>query len=133
MRFRLIHPEKDPHDVCLLARVLGVSRQGYYAWATRGLSIRARQDAELTEKIRRHHQVSDEIYGAPRIQADLREPAGIGVGRKRAARLMRAAGRRRSTAGRGQSRVPSARRQRTRRPSCGRARAERTGRAGSPP
>ncbi|ACZ87639.1 IS3 family transposase [Streptosporangium roseum] len=92
MRFRLIHPEKDHHDVCLLARVLGVSRQGYYAWATRGPSIRARQDAELTEKIRRHHQVPDEIFGAPRIQADLREPAGIGVGRKRVARLMRAAG-----------------------------------------
>ncbi|MDF2705427.1 IS3 family transposase [Nonomuraea muscovyensis] len=76
MRFRLIHAEKDHHEVSLLARVLGVSRQGYYAWAARlrrGPSARARRDTELTQKIRRHHQASDEIYGAPRIHADLRE------------------------------------------------------------
>ena len=45
MKFRLIHAEKDHHDVSLLARVLGVSRQGYYAWTKRGPSTRARQDA----------------------------------------------------------------------------------------
>ncbi|MFB9209943.1 IS3 family transposase, partial [Nonomuraea spiralis] len=45
-----------------------------------------------TEKIRRHHTASDEIYGAPRIHADLREIDGEKVGRKRVARLMRAAG-----------------------------------------
>ncbi|WP_371826017.1 IS3 family transposase [Nonomuraea turcica] len=95
MRFRLIHAEKDHHEVSLLARVLGVSRQGYYAWAARqerGPSARARRDAELTGKIRDHHRASDEIYGAPRIHADLREIDGIRVGRKRVARLMRRAG-----------------------------------------
>src|SRR5690242_14661649 len=92
MRFRLIHAEKDHHGVSLLARVLGVSRQGYYVWAGRGPSTRARQDQVLTEKIRTHHAASDEIYGAPRIHADLREIDGIGIGRKRVARLMRAAG-----------------------------------------
>ncbi|MEV4078056.1 IS3 family transposase [Nonomuraea fuscirosea] len=95
MKFRLIHAEKDHHEVSLLARVLGVSRQGYYAWAARqrrGPSARARQDQLLTEQIRRHHQASDEIYGAPRIHADLRELDGVRVGRKRVARLMRAAG-----------------------------------------
>ncbi|MEU8359255.1 IS3 family transposase [Nonomuraea sp. NPDC048882] len=95
MKFRLIHAEKDHHEVSLLARVLGVSRQGYYAWAARlrrGPSARARRDAELTQQIQRHHQASDEIYGAPRIHADLREIDGERVGRKRVARLMRAAG-----------------------------------------
>ncbi|MFI6637458.1 IS3 family transposase [Nonomuraea fuscirosea] len=95
MKYRLIHAEKDHHEVSLLARVLGVSRQGYYGWAARqrrGPSARARRDAELTEQIRRHHQASDEIYGAPRIHADLRELEGVRVGRKRVARLMRAAG-----------------------------------------
>ncbi|GAA4210559.1 hypothetical protein GCM10022252_78550 [Streptosporangium oxazolinicum] len=95
MKFRLIHAEKGHHEVSLLARVLGVSRQGYYAWAARqrrGPSTRARHDAELTERIRRHHQASDEIYGAPRIHADLRELDGVRVGRKRVARLMRVAG-----------------------------------------
>ncbi|MET8008311.1 IS3 family transposase, partial [Nonomuraea glycinis] len=95
MKFRLIDAEKDHHDVSLLARVLGVSRQGYYAWADRrrrGPSARARQDQVLTEQIRRHHQASDEIYGAPRIHVDLRELDGVRVGRKRVARLMRTAG-----------------------------------------
>ncbi|WP_285711117.1 IS3 family transposase, partial [Microtetraspora sp. NBRC 16547] len=95
MKFRLIHAEKDHHDVSLLARVLGVSRQGYYAWTRRqrhGPSPRARHDAMLTKKIRAHHTASDEIYGAPRIHADLREIDHIRVGRKRVARLMRAAG-----------------------------------------
>jgi putative transposase len=95
MRFRLIHAEKDHHEVSLLARVLGVSRQGYYAWVARqrrGPSARARRDAELTERIRHHHRASDEIYGAPRIHADLREIDGVRVGRKRVARLMRRAG-----------------------------------------
>ncbi|SNR96735.1 putative transposase [Streptosporangium subroseum] len=91
MRFRLIHAEKDHHGVSLLARVLGVSRQGYYAWTKRGPSTRTRQDQVLTEKIRTHHAAFDEIYRAPRIHADLREIDGIGIGRKRVARLMRAA------------------------------------------
>ncbi|MER5621960.1 IS3 family transposase [Streptosporangium sp. NPDC002544] len=93
MKFRLIDAEQDHHDVSLPARVLGVSRQGYYAWAARrrrGPSTRA--DGGLIEKIRAHHAASDEIYGAPRIHADLRELDGICIGRKRVARLMRAAG-----------------------------------------
>ena len=41
---RLIDAEKTHHRVSLLARVLGVSRQGYYVWKNRGLSRWARQD-----------------------------------------------------------------------------------------
>lgn len=90
--YRVIDAEKAHHDVSLLARVLGVSRQGYYAWAARGPSARARADAELTEKVRGHHRASRGVYGAPRIQADLAECDGIRIGRKRVARLMRADG-----------------------------------------
>ncbi|MGC5016526.1 IS3 family transposase [Streptosporangium sp. DT93] len=95
MRFRLIDAENDHHDVSPPARVPGVSRQGYHRRRRRrerGPSARARRDAELPEKIRAHHAASDEIYGAPRIHADLRQIDGIGIGRKRVARLMRAAG-----------------------------------------
>ncbi|WP_166427115.1 IS3 family transposase [Nonomuraea mesophila] len=65
-------------------------RSLYYAWVARlrrGPSARAGRDAGLTAKIQRRHQASDEIYGAPRIHADLREIDG-----ERVARLMRAAG-----------------------------------------
>lgn len=91
MKYRLIHAEKTHHDVSLLARVLGVSRQGYYAWTRREPSARAQRDAELTEAIRGHHRRSHGTYGAPRIHADLSE-AGERTGRKRVARLMRQAG-----------------------------------------
>ena len=74
-----------------MCRVLGVSPSGYYAWRDRPPSARARKDAELSEKIRSYHEASRGTYGSPRIHADLAEE-GLRVGRKRVARLMRAAG-----------------------------------------
>jgi putative transposase len=74
-----------------MCRVLGVSPSGYYAWRHREPSARVKKDAELSEKIRSYHQASRGTYGAPRIHADLADE-GIRVGRKRVARLMRAAG-----------------------------------------
>ena len=90
--YRLIDAEKAHHPVSRLCRVLGVSRAGYYAWTTRGPSVTVRKDAALTELIRQVHQRSRGTYGAPRIHAELRLDHGIAVGRKRVARLMRAAG-----------------------------------------
>jgi putative transposase len=92
MIFRLIDQEKPHHAVSLLCRVLGVSRAGYYAWMRRPPSARARTDAELTDQIRTIHQRSRGTYGTPRIHAELRLDHDIHIGRKRVARLMRAAG-----------------------------------------
>ena len=92
MTFRLIDQEKAHHAVSLLCRVLGVSRAGYYAWTRRPPSVRARQDAELTNQIRTIHQRSRATYGAPRVHAELRLDHNVRVGRKRVARLMRSAG-----------------------------------------
>lgn len=75
--------------VGMACRALGVSRSGFYAWATRGPSPRAGQDAALMARIQTIHAVSRGTYGAPRIHADLRAQ-GIRVGCKRVARLMRA-------------------------------------------
>lgn len=92
MSYRLIAEEKPHHPVSRLARVLGVSRAGYYAWAGRPPSERARADAALLQRITQIHEETDGIYGAPRIHAELVDEHGIHVGRKRVARLMRAAG-----------------------------------------
>ena len=67
-----------------------VSTSGYYAWRKRAPSKRAQEDAKLTKRIREIHQRSKGTYGAPRIHAEL-EAAGVRVGRKRVARLMKAA------------------------------------------
>jgi len=74
-----------------MCRLLGVSASGYYAWAKRPLSRRAQTDALLMDDIGTAHAASHGTYGAPRIHAELAD-AGIRVGRKRVARLMRTAG-----------------------------------------
>lgn len=74
-----------------MCRVLGVSRQGFYAWERRAPCDRALNDAWLTEKIRAVNVASRGTYGSPRVWAELREE-GILVGRKRVERLMALAG-----------------------------------------
>ncbi len=64
---------------------------GYYAWLKRAPSKRAREDAILSDRIRDIHLRSRNTYGAPRVHEELRDE-GVRVGRKRVARLMRAAG-----------------------------------------
>ncbi len=72
-----------------MARTLGVSRSGFYAFDSRGPSDRDLMDAELLEDIKRIHEASKRTYGGPRIRAELADQ-GIHIGRKRAERLMQA-------------------------------------------
>jgi putative transposase len=76
----------------MACRLLGVSRSGYYEWAANVPSARAREDAELVERIVEIHGAHRKVYGSPRIHAELRLADGIRVGRKRVERLMREAG-----------------------------------------
>jgi transposase InsO family protein len=71
--------------------LLEVSRAAYYAHRAGTPSARQQTDEQLTEHIRTAHQASKGRYGAPRIHAQLRRQ-GHRHGRKRIARLMRAAG-----------------------------------------
>ena len=75
----------------VMARVLGVSEAGYYAWLCRPPSAHAQADAVLLRQVRTVHASSRETYGAPRVHAELRA-GGERHGRKRIARLMREAG-----------------------------------------
>lgn len=75
-----------------MCHVLGVSTSGYYAWRQRGVSARARRDAELTELIVQIHRASRGTYGAPRVHAELTMGHSIRCSKKRVARLMRQAG-----------------------------------------
>jgi putative transposase len=82
--------EEATHHIATLCRVLGVSPSGYYAWCDRPVSTRAQMDQHLLVEIQRVHEQSRGIYGAPRIHAEL-QAHGVRCGRKRVARLMRAA------------------------------------------
>ena len=77
--------------IATMCRVLAVSASGYYRWRRRPRSARSLDDAALTERIRAAHAASKGTYGAPRIHAEL-AAQGVRIGKKRVARLMRAAG-----------------------------------------
>ena len=77
--------------VATMARVLGASKAGYYAWLHRPPSAHAVADNALLKRIRTIHATSRQTYGAPRVHAELRAQ-GEQHGRKRIARLMREGG-----------------------------------------
>jgi len=77
-------------NVSRACALLKVSRAAFYAWLS-GRSQREQDDAELAGQIQAVHQESRGRYGAPRIHAELAR-RGRRHGRKRIARLMRAAG-----------------------------------------
>jgi putative transposase len=79
------------HSVPTMCRVLDVSASGSYAWVSRRPSRRAVEDGRLLPQIRAFHRASRGTYGAPRLHRDLRE-AGVHIGRKRVARLLKHAG-----------------------------------------
>lgn len=89
MRYRLIEAERAEHRISRLCEVLGVTRQGFYAWRRRGPSLRSLGDAELSRLIVSIYDGSLQTYGAPRVQLELADEHDVHVGRKRVARLMR--------------------------------------------
>ncbi len=79
------------YPIEIMARCMGMSRSGFYAWRAREPSARDIADQELTDLIRQTHAASRDGYGAPRIHAELAD-SGVHIGRKRLERLMKAAG-----------------------------------------
>ncbi|MER7196696.1 IS3 family transposase [Streptomyces sp. CB01635] len=91
-----VHPfieaeKQDGHNVKRACELLKVSRTAFYARRSSKPGPRAVQDAELTQQITSVHERSRGTYGAPRVHAVLKQE-GAGCGRRRVARLMRAAG-----------------------------------------
>jgi putative transposase len=81
-RLSVQFPVKD----CCVA--LGVSRSGYYQWALKEQSARARANAELLDQIQHVFDEHKGRYGSPRITRALRQE-GLRCGKNRVARLMR--------------------------------------------
>lgn len=71
-----------------MAKVLGVSRSGYYRFLKAEPSLRDQENKTLLDKIRLIHQTSFETYGSPRIHAELKAVGEV-CSRKRVARIMR--------------------------------------------
>ena len=83
--FRLIDAEKTNYTITKMISLLDVSRSGYYKWTAvqaAGPSPTAVRRAALDAKVAAFHKASDDVYGAPRILADLREGGETGPGRR---------------------------------------------------
>ena len=78
--YRLISAEKARTPISMACRLLGVSRSGYYEWAANVPSARAKQDAELVERIVAIHGAHRGVYGSPRIHAELAMAHASGSG-----------------------------------------------------
>jgi transposase InsO family protein len=83
--------EKSNFTVARMARLLEVSRSGFYAWCKRGPSQRAVRQERIEQKVTWFHGESDEVSGSPRILADLREDGEV-ISRKTVAKAMRRLG-----------------------------------------
>jgi putative transposase len=81
----------NSYPLRVYCRVLGVSRAGYYANQSRGVSARQKSDDLLLVQCKKIHIKSARIFGAPKVKRGL-AMMGIRVGQKRVARLMKAAG-----------------------------------------
>lgn len=90
-RYMFMKRWRRDYPVAVMARVLNVSRSGFYAWLTRSPSARARQDERLKVAIAAAHVKTRETYGAVRLQAELRSEGWM-AGRDRIARRRRELG-----------------------------------------
>lgn len=73
-----------------MCKHLGVTRGGYYAWRAREPSQRQLDDDSITAQIRSVYATSLNTYGSPRVTEAMQQ-AGVSIGRRRVARLMRRA------------------------------------------
>src|SRR5699024_8014494 len=83
--------EKANFEITRMARLLGVTRQGYYAWQRRrqhGPGPRAQRRTVIDQAVREQFRASDDVYGAPRITREL-SAKGVVVDRKPVASSMR--------------------------------------------
>jgi transposase InsO family protein len=83
--------EKTNFTITRMVRLLEVSRSGYYAWIDRAPSPAAIRRVHIEQKVAFFHGDSDEVYGSPRILADLRADGEI-ISRKTVATTMRRLG-----------------------------------------
>jgi putative transposase len=86
-----MHAEKSNFSIVRMARLLEVSRAGFYAWLTREPSPRALRSVRIEAKIAWFHGESDEVSGSPRILVDLRADGEV-ISRKTVATTMRRLG-----------------------------------------
>ncbi|HEU5374347.1 MAG TPA: IS3 family transposase [Ktedonobacteraceae bacterium] len=89
MKYQFIEEQRGEYPISVLCETLEVSVSGYHAWRKRPVSQHDREDAYLADQVKVAFHANRQVYGSPRLHAELRAQ-GIRCGQKRVARLMRA-------------------------------------------
>ncbi len=88
--YEVVEAEKAAFPIARATELPGVSRSGFYEWRERQdapPTARERRREYLTEKIVAAHECSGDVYGSPRVHAELRA-AGEVVSQKTVAKIM---------------------------------------------
>lgn len=88
MRFEFMKKYEKELNVEKMAKILGVSRSGYYDFLKRGESVRSEENRRLKTKIKEIYSMNRGVYGSPRIHAEMIAQGEI-CSRRRVAKLMR--------------------------------------------
>jgi len=91
VRYQAIELQRGDYPISVLCETLEVSVSGYYAWKKRPVSQHRQEDNQLAERIQAAYLANWQVYGSPRLYAELQEQ-GISCSRRRVARLMREMG-----------------------------------------
>ena len=87
MKYACIAAHQKEFPVIRMCQVLSVSESGYYAWRKRAPSQRKQADEYVGKLIEDAYQNHRQVYGSPRVHAEL-QAQGMHCGRKRVARLL---------------------------------------------
>jgi transposase InsO family protein len=77
------------YSITKMAKKLGVSRSGYYAWLSRKPSLRDKENQELLRLIVQIFEGNKKRYGSPRIWNELVKDFNMRISRKRVEKLMK--------------------------------------------
>jgi transposase InsO family protein len=91
MKYQFMKKHKDGYSITKMAKALGASRSGYYAWEGRKPSRHEEKDRESADAIRQIFKEHRNRYGSPRVWMELKG-AGLRISRKRVERLMKEMG-----------------------------------------
>ena len=84
-----IEAHRNRYRVAKMAKWIGVSRSGYYAWRKRHPSMRDLENQKLLELIRQIWKNSKEVYGSKKITEELQKRSEEPINHKRVERIMR--------------------------------------------
>lgn len=86
-KFQFVDENRGRWSVSAMCRVLKVTRQGRYQWASRPISAHDERDLEIAGVMIPLWEELNSCYGAPKMLVELRG-AGVRTSKKRVARLM---------------------------------------------